>query len=526
MNDREFHLCREPWILVMQKDFRMKEVSLEEALICADEYRGLAGETETQNMAILRLLLACLHTVFSREDEMGNKFEIDSKTEADRRWKAIWDMGHFPQMPIRSYFKQWEERFWLFDKQYPFYQVPALEGTYNPVKKMNGELVESNNKIQLFSLTSGKEKEQMAYDEAARWLIHLQNFEDTAAKKPSPKRCWTGSLGLVAAKGNTLFETLMLNLTLLKDGQELWGEAKPSWERDKPETDKLKEIPIPDNQPELLTMQCRRLLLQREEGVVKGYVEAAGDYFDGESAFSEQMTFWAKREKKGMTEMVPYVHDATRQMWRDFSVLVGETGKKPGVVAWIKHLQAKGKLEKSKFVSFQIVGVVYGSMNCGIADTFSDSLQIHISLLEDLEKIWQSEVKYQVEYSAHLANAVGQLASSLDKARGGDGGVAREQAKEQAYYRLDMPFRQWLLQVEPKQTQEDRKENVRKWRETARRLILNLGNELVRQAGVEAVIGRSRNEKVKNKLTELNYSEPEAFNYFLFSLKNIERAGK
>ena len=80
MNDREFHLCREPWILVMQKDFRMKEVSLEEALICADEYRGLAGETETQNMAILRLLLACLHTVFSREDEMGNKFEIDSKT--------------------------------------------------------------------------------------------------------------------------------------------------------------------------------------------------------------------------------------------------------------------------------------------------------------------------------------------------------------------------------------------------------------------------------------------------------------
>ena len=89
-----------------------------------------------------------------------------------------------------------------------------------------------------------------------------------------------------------------------------------------------------------------------------------------------------------------------------------------------------------------------------------------------------------------------------------------------------MPFRQWLLQVEPKQTQEDRKENVRKWRETARRLILNLGNELVRQAGVEAVIGRSRNEKVKNKLTERHYSAPEAFNYFLFSLKNIERAGK
>ena len=104
---------------------------------------------------------------------------------------------------------------------------------------MNGEVVESNNKIQLFSMRSGKEKNELRYDEAARWLIYLQAFDDTAAKKPSPKLCLVGSIGIITVKGDSLFETLMLNLTLLKDGQELWGEAKPSWERKKPSTQKL-----------------------------------------------------------------------------------------------------------------------------------------------------------------------------------------------------------------------------------------------------------------------------------------------
>ena len=223
--------------------------------------------------------------------------KIDSAKEAFKRWKAIWDRGSFPEKPVQDYFSKWENRFWLFDSQYPFYQVPEIQGTENPVKKMNGEVVESNNKIQLFSMRSGKEKNELRYDEAARWLIYLQAFDDTAAKKPSPKLCLVGSIGIITVKGDSLFETLMLNLTLLKDGQELWGEAKPSWERKKPSTQKLEEIPIPDNQAELLSLQCRRILLHREGDIVVGYTEAAGEYIEKESAFVEQMTFWSLKKK-------------------------------------------------------------------------------------------------------------------------------------------------------------------------------------------------------------------------------------
>src|SRR5699024_9663019 len=143
----------------------IKKVTLPEALLHAEMYLGLAGETDSQNIAILRLLLAVLHTVFSRKNDEGKDLPIDDNTEPLRRWEAIWRRGKFPENPITDYFHQWEDRFWLFDSEYPFYQVPGIEGTINPAKKMNGALVESNNKVQLFSMKNGKEKEVLSYDE-------------------------------------------------------------------------------------------------------------------------------------------------------------------------------------------------------------------------------------------------------------------------------------------------------------------------------------------------------------------------
>ena len=140
----------------------------------------------------------------------------------------------FPSDPIQQYLSQWQERFWLFIRSDLFYQVPQLQGTTNPAKKMNGALVESSNKTQLFSLWAGERKNQLTYAEAVRWLIFLQGFGDTAAKKPSPKLSWLGSIGLIMAKGDTLFETLMLNLVLWKDGTERWEAGVPSWKRNFP----------------------------------------------------------------------------------------------------------------------------------------------------------------------------------------------------------------------------------------------------------------------------------------------------
>lgn len=65
MNEREFNLLDEPWIIVLNFDGSTEKVSLIDALARAAEFSGLAGELPTQDAAILRLLLAVLHRVIA-----------------------------------------------------------------------------------------------------------------------------------------------------------------------------------------------------------------------------------------------------------------------------------------------------------------------------------------------------------------------------------------------------------------------------------------------------------------------------
>jgi CRISPR system Cascade subunit CasA len=274
-------------------------------------------------------------------------------------------------------------------------------------------------------------------------------------------------------------------------------------------------------------MQCRRVLLQRSGDVVTGYIEAAGEYISEESAFAEQMTFWRKKAKdKETIEFYPKLHDKSRQMWRDLSALLGTADNelKPGVVSWITMLQSKKLLPRGRFVAFETVGVEYGNMCCGVADEFSDTLDIHASLLDEIGRTWQIYILNEIERCDKLANAVGLLGLRIDRAAGGDGKSAEEQAKEQAYYRLDVPFRQWLMQVDPEQDAEEQSLIRMKWRNTAVEIIKKLGRELVDKAGSNAIAGRNVTEKIKNNETKMiHYSVPEAFNLFLYQISQIDK---
>lgn len=518
MNVQEFNLCDEKWICVIDKNYHTVKESIPGVLLHSHLYVGLSGETESQNAAVLRFLIAILLTIFCTHDETGAYSELSTQKDALHRWGAIWSKGSFPDNAISDYLNKWHDRFWLFDSVRPFYQTPGIQGTENPAKKLNGELVESSNKVQLFSMRNGSEKNRLSFDEAARWLLHIQSFGDTAAKKPSPKMCWTGSLGLITAEGDSLFETLMLNLTLLKNGMELWNSPHPAWECEEPETAKLVEKPLPDNYPELLTMQCRRILLEKSDDAVVGYVEAAGDYTEKESAFSEQMTLWEKRTKGDRVLCLPKVHNPARQMWRDFSSVVGSDGVMPGVVAWISRLKKERKLDKNRMVSFRIYGIIYGSMCCGITDEFSDSLKFHTSLLDDLGLFWQKRIEEQIKYCDSLAEAVRNLARCIDIAAGGDGTAASRQAEEQAYYMFDIPFRNWLLKIDPDSDMQTRKEILDEWKTTARKIIMKLGQEIVDGAGLAAIGGRNVTEKKGKTDITRHYSAPEAFNQFLYRI--------
>ena len=76
MKEVEFNLLEEPWIRVLLPDCGVREVSLTDALLHARDYVDLAGELPTQDVAVLRLLLAVLHSVFARVDVAGREVPL------------------------------------------------------------------------------------------------------------------------------------------------------------------------------------------------------------------------------------------------------------------------------------------------------------------------------------------------------------------------------------------------------------------------------------------------------------------
>lgn len=550
--ETEFNLLDEKWILVRKSDCTTDELSLTDALLRSHEYTALSGELPTQDVSILRLLLAVLHTVFSRYTPEGEYKPVSSANEAMRRWKTLWDGGKFPEKPIREYLESQHEKFWLFHPERPFYQTKAAEkGTEYMASKMNGVLSESSNKVRLFSSCAGKSKDTLTYSEAARWLLYVNSYDDTSAKAsqeskskenklPSLQAGWLGKLGLITVRGNSLFETLMFNFIVVEpSNREIWADEKPTWELEKPREKERCEIATPDNLAELYTIQSRRLILKHENNSVTGYSLLGGDFFDKVDAFIEPMTVWGKvkESEKTQIQFQPRRHNSSVKMWREFaSVFTSSDGMRlPGVVSWIRQIR---RIDKKRYSCFNIASVQYGGSDYFVNDIFSDSLTFHTDLLTEVGKRWQESISEEVGKCEDIARKLGKLAADIEIAAGSSPKDAPKSAtvshvQEQYYYEIDVPFREWLLSIDPEWESGSHEEHecIRKWHEISRKIAESLGKELVNSAEASAVVGRFI--EVKDKTTTKNknnenggkrrvyLSAAGAFSKFMYSINFI-----
>lgn len=535
MKEMEFNLLEEPWVRVLLEDYTVREVSLKDALLNAEQYIDLAGEVPTQDIAVLRLLLAILHTVFSRVDANGNDAPLETTDDALDRWEELWTFQSFPKSPILDYLEKWRERFWLFHPQRPFWQVPEANiGTEYSAAKLNGEILESGNKYRIFASCSGDKKKELSYAQAARWLLYLNGFDDTSAKPkgkglPSVGAGWLGKIGLIWVQGENLFQTLMLNLCLLRDGEALWERETPCWELEEARNKERTEIVQPDNAAALLTLQSRRLLLHREEGCVTGYTLLGGDFFERENAFCEQMTVWRSVQVKKDAPLVflPRRHDPSKQFWREFpTIFLDNPGmRQPGVVRWIVRLQRERILARENIVRFRIAAIEYGDKDFFVTDTFGDSLAFHLLLLDELSARWRAAVAEEVGRCEQLAAQLGYLAQKLALAAGGEKKAAPEDVKQRFYFQIDQLFRDWLESIEPSWKGEEEINCIRQWQEKAQQVARTFGIQLVLEAGTVAFAGRGLSEKIgkgqSGKEIKQYYSAPKAFNDFLWKIKRI-----
>ena len=502
---KEFNLIDENWIKVVDLKGNTEEVSLFKLFLDADKYIALAGELPTQNMATLRFLEGILHAMVTNYDTKGLESRLEDAWGALARWEKIWKMGFFPNDMLRRYFKQWHERFWLFHPTRPFYQMPGdWKGTDYKASKLIGEIWESNSKPRFFLSREGEGKEGVSFGEAARWLIHLNAFDDAACKAkakglPSSGVGWLGKLGPIAALGTTLFETLMLNLVLFDDNGVIWDSAIPSWELPELRTQERCIIPVPHDQAALLTLQSRRIQLKANGDRVVGYKLIGGDFFENrENVFEEQMTIWRAvygSDRKTITGYIPQLHDHSSRIWRRFNVLtVADPSRHlPGVVRWMNVLKERGAIGGETKVGLQTAAVVYGDKNCCVDDIFGDSLIFSSGILGD--DAWQSIIARAVAMTTGVAESIERFVYNIGASVNKDSSGWQTGAAEEYYFDVDIEFRRWLGGINP--IADDPQEALNEFKATLLRIAYINGKRIMRSRGLSAIKGRTNNDTGK-----------------------------
>lgn len=518
--EQKYNLKTEPWIKLRDFKEKIHEVSLEEALIHAQNYVGIAGDSATQDAAILRFLEAMTITIISRMNTDGIESPLEDEEEALERWKEIWDQGHLPEKAIKKYLEEYHDRFYLIDDHRPFAQsLFAENGTTYASRKLNGTLFESNNKARLFSLVSGKEKDSLDFASAARWLLNMIGIDDNSSKAkgknlPTIGVGWLGKIKQIYAIGNNLFETLMLNCVLLKNGEELWGENKPYWELSDEEfarRDKERVcIAQPDNLAELLTLQSRRILLKEKDDQIVGYSLLGGDFFDPMSGDAEQFTLWdCVKDKKGQTpiQFRPAridIKNPSRQIWRDFGSLAGiseneeakDEMKMPGLIHWIALLKKTELIPENKVIQFISPYVVYGDAKYFfIGDISSQTMILYPSLFTQIGEQWRVLIIEEVKKIDKAARALGYFA--LDAARASGNAkdsldYIRDEWSSKAYAAIDQPFLKWLSTLDPNQctTIAQQMKKIDEWHKIAYQIFLKLSKSLTDHPPVITLLGR------------------------------------
>lgn len=485
---KQFCLITEPWIKAVDQNGKVKEYGLSDALTNAENIRCLAGELPNQDFAVLRLLLAVMQTVVYRYDNMsGRKLSIASPQDALSRWEQIWRSGHLPKEAIENYFSEWEDRFYLMHPKFPFYQIPeqipGKPGTSISPGRMIGAVGESDNKARFFSTYSTSGKNGISNTELTRWIIHFQAYDTKATKnskgpleegqeKPHPRIAWCGNLGAVFAEGDNLFETLMLNLVLLHTDTETdtcFAPPKPSWERDFPETSEDHILKDVDNQAELLSIQGRRLFLNRGKDAFSA-TAVVGENLDPKNAFIEQMTLWRPiylKSKEGpvMDGFTPSITDYTREsvpdrtnfghgIWNRFSRMMSEESdaRMPGIVLWIKKLTDIGILPVEKEITIRGVDTVYHkTQGSAVMDVKGNAVDMRLQLLSHRGDEWREMLDKVVSLTNDVAELYATFYKEANEATGhsyrGDTFGTRAEGAEQFYEAIDAPFRKWLSDV-------------------------------------------------------------------------------
>lgn len=551
-----FNLIDEPWIsVVVNEKGQTEEVSLKSLFENAHDYKRIAGDTETQDFAVLRVLLAVLHTVFSRFDAQGKPYgffvlderykptsliedeeDVDDYTDAlGKTWEDLWKARRFPKV-VNEYLEKWHDRFYLLDEEYPFYQVTAADMSSENISKsvpgavsgknINRLISESGNKIALFSPRTTDNKAILSEAECTRWLLTFQGYTGLSDKvifgkdKYKSSKGWLFDIGGLTIEGRNLFETLMLNLILVhsepgyRDTQQ-----KPCWEYSSSEMVQYYFLGVDyDNLAALYTNWSRAVYIEPNidfEKPFECHIVKLPDIKHSDN-FLEPMTIW-QFNKSGPNKdtYTPRKHQVNQSIWRSFGLLSLPSSsennqRQPGIINWVSDIS-------SIIGDYNITLRAISMKDDGNAtswvpvDEATDKLSINDLILKDVEENgWIPRINDAVEETKKVVESTyRKFLLGIKEIRNIDSNLFVDEEVGNLYFQIDQPFNRWLSDLRPDDSKDER---IFEWRSTLKAMVLRQAQQLVKNAGPRdytGIIDKSTGT-VKNIATIYN-----SFIYFL-----------
>ena len=548
MDKKSFNLVTEPWIQVLDKDGNPKEVSLLDVFENAANYQRLAGDMASQDLAILRLLVAVLTTVYSRVDANGEVYEwliLDEKMhvkEADEEdyeyddlvntWQFLYKNGKFSKSVVQ-YLKENSFKFDFLGND-PFYQVnkevydhevPANKkvnikspkGTVD-IKQINRTISESNNSPSIFSPKTRQTKNEINLAQLVRWIITYQSFTGVtdktkvnSKKKFSVSAGWLYGLNPVFAQGENLFQTLMLNLVF----SEEYRAEKPFWEfEDAVEyIEFLKEEPFARDLSisTLYTLWSRMLHIEwiNEEPII---FTAGLPKLDSTEAFIEPMTTWRRNKKTG--EVYPatkHLTDLTKAMWRNFGQYVRTTDsdeledmREPEIIKWLRNVQDNEYLPTDTSLTLRTTTLISDGNATSQSPVVevNDQFRIKADVLFDKndKDYWPEDIENMIDLTQQVGKDFWIFTNNISKLRGLDGTDFADNSTAKFYESLNLPFLTWLASLRNGQ---ERADKTAEWKKILKRIAITKAEELLKNASPRDIIGQESAKEEGNGINNI-----------------------
>ncbi|NMG75345.1 type I-E CRISPR-associated protein Cse1/CasA [Aromatoleum diolicum] len=334
-----FNLVDEAWIPVRYLNGDSAELGIRETLLRAGQIAEIQDASPLVVAALHRFLLAVLYRALE-----GPTDALQAKTWFKQGW---------PQEKIEAYLQRWHDRFWLFDKRYPFAQVPDFTPrNWRAWTVLAAEHNADNAKV-LFDHVDVNQAGAISPAHAARWLLATQTFSVSCGKSELSHTGTAPSATAVMALplGLSLTDTLMYQL-VPQNRCVLVGDI-PLWEREPESANTLRSGPerAISGYADRYTWQIRAVRLQAEADFSVTRLAFASGINPLAEQQSDPMLCYRVDEKHGRLPVI----FRERGFWRDFDSLLPDASNNAPLV--MTHAVVLSRAFPARFpVTVMVVG--------------------------------------------------------------------------------------------------------------------------------------------------------------------------